>query len=189
MREKVRVAGTLALLLALVAAAACRGDEVGGAWCKALTTEQRDGYLVGYFDCYVFDRKGRKYPGGSRRQWIQAVSDYYRRHASDASLPVATIFHRINTGTPPVNPGSLERHSYFDGEYWRQATPPARQEFVRGYLTCGRGSLVGAHEAAVERYSEEVTRWYGVSKSDPAAVDSAREGSKIADVMHALNVK
>jgi hypothetical protein len=157
----------------------------GHAWL-ALSAGQRDGWIAGYFDCYVFDTKRTRYPGGSMNQWITYVSRYYERNQENLRTPLATVFENIDTGRPQESRAHLERHTYFDGDFWRILSDSERGAFLAGYLECAKLADKSHPPRAISYYVSAISTWYGVKEGDVAEINARRANTKIADVLRRL---
>ena len=109
---------------------ALMGERYDGRWWKALSSDEKDGFLSGYFDCYIWDAKGSDYSNASITQEIQHITKYYNAHPDAEGTPVIDLLHKVAGQKRKSVEG--ERHGAYDGDYWRQSSHPERIAFIRG---------------------------------------------------------
>lgn len=155
----------------------------GNAW-RTWTQDERDGFVTGYYDCYVFE-KGQKGPAGARREWIDAISDYYEVHPDNLKQSIGNAFVATASQRPRMEV-SARRDSIFDGDLWRQMSNADRLRYVQAYMAC-RFSEFGLRPSRdAENYASRVSRWFGIDKNDVGVINLERADLKIGDVLSGL---
>lgn len=104
----------------------------------------------------------------------------------DAALRSAD---RLGEKTPSDGEAWSERHSYFDGSYWRQAFAAGGNVqltgFVEGYLGCADHKPAGQRGSFPAAPAQYVRRISGSYQFDTTTADMNpdRENARIADVL------
>lgn len=192
-------AGALAVLI--IGAMSCAAQtsrmqqsKYDGRWWNASQASEREGFVAGYLDCYKYDLKGpAKFEAKSIVAYRDLVSKYFVENTTRANQAVASALSAVADKSEEKAPRGgeiwMERHSYFDGTYWRQAFATggleAQRGFVEGYLACDEQVANNRNPASSIPPSElvaRINRWY---QFDPETgdVETTREKAKIADVL------
>jgi hypothetical protein len=183
----------------LLGAAACGAQQPGarlpydGRWWLAASDLKRDGFVVGYLDCYHFEYKGPElFRTKSYQRYRDLVTKFYQDSATRLR-PFSEVIgrYRDKPGEKYESPGgepAHARHGGNDGLYWRQASNEGHDEqlgFVEGYLYCHEKlakNKGGVFAKTPEEYRALITQWYRFDeKTDD--VDAKREPEAIADVL------
>jgi hypothetical protein len=99
--------------------------------------------------------------------------------------PVGQAFIEVAKSLPePKIPKRSD--SYLDGEMWRQMLPDARTQYVQGFLMCQSAGVSLPPFADVARYEHEMSKWYGVSATEPDVVNLDRVNEKMGDVLSTI---
>jgi hypothetical protein len=183
----------LVLWCAVSAAQAPKAKD--GHWWQSVSADQHTGFLAGYLDCAVYDAGEKQFAGASWDAMEPRISSYYASHPTGLDQSIASVLPEFAPAPPALKPGSgekyPERHGIFDGEYWRQSTPDQRLGYLLGYLECK--SVLRNPKPDFSRdaswYEKQISGWYGVKADDPGAINAARAGRKIADVLYLFRTK
>lgn len=171
--------------------AACIAGQAGplydGRWWQSLSATEQDGFVSGYLDCYIWDAKGVDYSDEPIKQQIGRVSDSYKTNRGATSTTVPEVLRKLARSRNHEHLG--ERHGIYDGEFWRQLSPPGRVAFVQGYLVCERLYLSNRFSGAHETYVKTISTWYGVSNTDESQLNDKTANDKIGDVLTRLRDK
>jgi hypothetical protein len=168
------------LSIALAVCPAAQSPRYDGRWWNTASADQRDGFLSGYLDCYVYDARGNDYSGRSIQQQIAEVSVFYRARPERLETLVAEVVRGL---TGPHDRRPTARHGAYDGEFWRQTSLAGRTAFIAGYLACQTGDLHAAFPASPEAYARAISAWYGISDTDESQLNEKRANDKIGDIL------
>ena len=164
-----------------------------GRWWLAASDSRREGFVVGYFDCYHFEYNG---PDHFRTKSYQRYRDLVTKFYQDSAArprPVADAIDglRDRPGEKDESPGGSPapgRHWGNNGLFWRQASNEGHDEqlgFVEGYLYCHEKlakNKGGVFPRTPAEYRGLITQWYRFDeKTDD--IDAKREPAAIADVL------
>ena len=124
--------GQAAILLAIVLGGGClqpladqkalpRPPLDGQQW-KLMSVEQRDGFVGGYVDSFIWERRGSNLLfQGALIEYSKAVTRYFAEHPDRLGTPVATILELVAPTVPRASTSGGERytnrHGIFDGLY------------------------------------------------------------------------
>ena len=161
-----------------------------GNWWISSTKERRLGFLAGYTDCSVDDAGQKQLANISWYVLEPRITAFVESNKSNLKISVAQLIAAVarpqaadpNDKYAQHFPG---KHGFFDGEYWRMSYPDHRAGFVEGYLDCYR-SLIRTNNSfsrPARLYAQDISKWYGVSDSDPGEINSQRTDAKIAGVL------
>lgn len=169
------------------------GDQVyDGEWWLSVDKDQHIGFLVGYIDYYVFILEGPLSFSESWYQYEERVTEHLKNHVADRGKPVTQVLEAIAAKSVRKPTGKrVEKHIFFDGEYWRQGVPSQRLGIIQGFLECQRkdGKAVARFSRSEDWYVAQISQWYGVREADPAEINPEREKKKIADVLYMFKDK
>ena len=201
MKQKARALtlGAMALIISLAvsgsAPATISGDpDFDGHWWSRVSLGERAGFVAGFYDCYTFDvRSSWHFEARSLSAYRDSVSAYFDKDSTRLADTIVSVLPRFadRPGERPPKGGEIwnERHSYFDGDYWRQAFAAGgvgqQRCFVEGYLACARQFVPRAKTsflASSAAYVTKITRWYGFD-AQTTDMTASREKMKIADVL------
>jgi hypothetical protein len=162
-----------------------------GHWWLSISTDQQDGFLNGYFDCYKYDHGGpyhftRNPPDTAR----SLVTRFYEGNSAQLGMSVPEVFYRFRDlpgqtvtghGGEPIK----GRHGFYHGRYWGVLGQDGELGYVEGYLWCWKNCLhsKGAtFSKSPSEYVALISKWYGLNPKTGLNVD--RESAKIADVLY-----
>lgn len=158
-----------------------------------LSQERRVGFLMGLADCSIFDLGDRRL---SRFSGIFEEPILMKRLESDANLRekeietvVIDLFSDTKSPLPPPSPNGERhkgKHGFFNGEYWRQASPIYRIGFIQGYLYCSKKhlSIATRFTKTPEWYALKISNWYGLDSENDDDIDDSKANISIADVLY-----
>lgn len=178
----------------VLAAAAQNPARFDGNWWRVTAKDNRTGFVAGYVDCFVFERgAGQKFLL-SREDYEEAISKFYVSHPKEVNKSVAEVIPQVGkriVSQEEKRTEPIEKHTFYDGDYWRQSQPPHRFGFVQGFLQCYRSipTKKMRFSKADDWYTSEISKWYGVKEDDPAEINPKREAKKIADVLYLFKDK
>lgn len=187
----------LLILFGALAASAVSGADcnspvptMDGHWWLLLTAEEKDGYLNGDADCYLFERQRKFAHPKSTTESVERVTNFYHANPDKRSLPVfqaARIVDELPSLYVAEKGGETwnEPHGYWDGMWWRQGSPADRLGFVEGYLACYRSNPpLGrrTYSRTPAQYVALINVWYKLDEEN-GLVDPEREDEKIANVL------
>lgn len=192
---------TGAMTVLIIAAMSCSAQtskmqqpKYDGRWWNVLQPSEREGFVAGYLDCYRSHAKeSAKFDAHSIVAYRDLVSKYFFEDATRANQSVALALTAVADKPYEKAPrgGEVwkERHSYFDGTYWRQVFitggVEAQRGFVEGYLACDQPVVTNRRTASPISPSElvaRINRWYNFDP-ETGDVETTREKAKIADVL------
>lgn len=159
-----------------------------GSWWAAADSEEQQGFIVGFLDCYYDTVKRRVTSEAFTEEYQKAVSEFYVAHPNQNSTTVPeTMVRLVQTlkSSRKALPGGEvwnESHGYFDGGYWNQSTDKERLGFLEGYIQCYKNYMRRPRvrfSRSVEEYSGLLTKYFGDPKVN-------HEKEKIAHVLHRL---
>jgi hypothetical protein len=188
----IRVSVLLVVLGVLCGITSGAAEKVyNGHWWLSASTDEQDGFLNGYFDCYKYDYKGPDHFTQNPPDTARAlITQFYDRNSTDLGMSVPEAFHRFRDrpgGT--VTGGGGEpikgRHGYYHGRYWGVLGKEGELGYVEGYLWCWKNCLhsKGAtFSKPASEYVALISKWYGLNPKTGLNVD--RESAKIADVLY-----
>lgn len=159
-----------------------------GHWWVLLPDPEKESFVMGYYDCYVFDRGARNYPDGSYKQIVSWLNEFYDLKSDNLSTPISNAFYRISVKMPGHIPKNTERHGFFDGEFWRQMSNQERSSFIRGYINCGRGSQAKNSDEIVDRYLKAISGYYGIDDDDASVINDEASTRKIGDIIKKVKI-
>ena len=166
-----------------------------GHWWQSVSADQHTGFLAGYLDCAIYDAGQKQFAGASWDAMEPQMSSYYASHPTSLDQSVASVLPEFAGESPAPKPGGgekyPERHGIFDGEYWRQSTPDQRLGYLIGYLECQskRPNPRPGFSRDASWYEKQISDWYEVRDDDPGAINAARAGRKIADVLYQFRTR
>jgi len=182
---------TVMSMILLVALAACMAGQVAppydGKWWKSLSAAEQNAFVSGYLDCYVWEAKGSDYSGQSIQQEIRSLSDFYWMNPGKMGTSVPEVLQKLDR--PNHHEQTGEWHGVYDGDFWRQLSPPGRVAFIRGYIACVRLHLSNRFSRPLETYVKTISAWYGVSDTDESELNDGTANDKIGDVLARLRDK
>ncbi len=190
--------GRVAVLLCFAPFGRAASDAgKAGEWWQSAPTEEQLGYVAGYIDCIVCDAGHSSLGKESWYALAPRISARYAERPDTATQPVSAILKALmneaSTTSPPAAGGEqyLEKHGFFDGEYWRQSEPEHRLGFIEGYLDCWRTEVTkGAqYSKPPSAYVDRLSEWFGLDAADPGVVRADRARTKIADALRLLRDK
>jgi hypothetical protein len=167
-----------------------------GKWWVSASKDQRIGFLSGYADCAIFDvgKPGLRHFSSINAEPI--LSKYYSDHIEEQTTEVEPMLWKLWVGSKPIeHPPKGEtyksKHGFFDGEYWKQATPSHRLGFIQGYLYCQKRNSKpeGSFTNTPDWYVTQISKWYGLKSPDSDEIDESKADKKIADVLLILKDK
>ncbi|MGH9405859.1 MAG: hypothetical protein ACRD3D_08505 [Terriglobia bacterium] len=182
------------LLLARVAYCQQTGGSYDGQWWLSITPEEQAGFLNGYLDCYAFEY------GGPPSYWIEnpeaaepAITALYQTNPATDGTPVSEVFSRLPARQPDEASAATrvkERHSIYDGSYWKQISAlggPERGQlgFVEGYLACHAGfghNRGGVFSRTPAEYMALISQWYRFDEYT-GEINRRRARKPIAEVL------
>jgi hypothetical protein len=188
------------LLIALATAAVALAIQVGGAsapiktydgnWWLLLSSEEQSGFINGHADCYQFELNEKLANPKPAVQTRELVTDFYCDNSSKRSTPVIEVIRVTDLqrrAGKTLQGGEVwtERHGYWDGQWWREATATERLGFVEGYLACFAQTgkhAGGGFSKPTSEYVSEINGWYKLDVVN-GNVDAKRIDAKIADVL------
>lgn len=149
-----------------------------------MSADQRDGFAIGYYDCFVFG-KGRMGPTGSRDDWSSGITRFYESDPARLTLPVGQALDHVSKAHPDTSI-SKRASSYFDGEMWRQMLPASRIQYVQGFMSCHADDMKLPPETVIARYEKVMSDWYGISVTEVDEINPDRVTAKMGDVISSL---
>ena len=179
-----RCAAFSIVVLLLGASIGQRNEARDGDWWLALDVDQRTQVMAGYFDYYVYERKGTVPFGGSFMSYERLVSERLRQNPFERERPVVKTLELLASGDK-ASVDRLGRHGSFDGDYWRQAFASERLGFVQGLLEGVRHDPKprAKFSKTFTWYVAQISAWYGVKDGVPEVITTRRAGDKIYDVL------
>src|SRR6185437_2149202 len=157
-----------------------------GHWWLSASSEERDGFLIGYFECYSFMLRKEVPSGRPGGGLLQAVTDTYDNGSESApvSSVIQLLFDRWRKGhryrfvrADPANE--------YDGEWWRQAGDEdhAREGIIAGFLACQSAEQHLEVKTPVAVLVARVSRWYGVDPRDDSVISEKTDNDKLGAVI------
>jgi hypothetical protein len=162
----------------------------GKLWLE-MSWGERSNFVWGYSDCDVDILGNRYWPAAPDLEREMFDYYYYAQNKSRLAEPIRVLMKRLlvkHRNDPPPKQLSKEeegevwpeRHGFFDGEFWRQASDGERLAFVRGQVECFH------HEPRSKRrfsklpaeYVREISKWY-----EAEGLESNRDKEKIPEVL------
>jgi hypothetical protein len=113
-----------------------------GNWWELANSDTRSGFFWGTADCLVWEAHQKGF-SGSFDDFATAVSNFYKAHPAERSLPVVDAWRRSAAGKRPheaSSRGEVYRNPHWDldGLWYRQAPYDQRIGFLDGYIGCWR---------------------------------------------------
>lgn len=174
------LAATIVALGVNLPATAEDHSTYNGYWWSTLSVSERERFLDGLSDCYIYDAHGRHALSPSVVA-AQKVSEFYNRRTDQKSTSVLIVFQ----GLEDKAEWATARHGYFDGDYWRQFGKAEKLAFVRGYLACRAAYLHAPAQRTPEFYESFISHWFGTKDGYPD-VNVKTASDKIGDVIDRL---
>jgi hypothetical protein len=147
--------------------------------------------LPGWLHRLPFDDAGQKQLANISWYVLEPkITSFVESNKSNLKMSVAQLIAAV-ARPQAANPDDKYaqhfpgKHGFFDGEYWRMSPPDHRAGFVEGFLNCYRSLIPtkNSFSRPALLYAQDISKWYGVSDSDPAVINSQRTDAKIADVL------
>lgn len=183
-------------VVCIVCAHAMPSQNYDGNWWLSIDKDQKIGFLSGYADCVIYDvhKSGLNHFSAVNEE--SRLSKYYLDHSNMRSMEVESLLWKLWAGSKPISyPPKGEtykgKHGFFDGDYWRQATPNHRLGFIKGYLYCQKkySKPMGIFTNSPEWYVDQISKWYGMKSADSDEIDESKLDEKIAHVLYSLKDK
>ncbi len=175
---------SIALILASCASifAADNKAVYDGNWWRSTDHDQHIGFLVGYIDCYAYERKGPLLFEESWYQYENRITKFFQDHPAESGK---SVVQALETVAPQKGKIATEKHLFFDGEYWRQSVPTQRLGYVQGFFQCYRNTATRktSFSKPDEWYVSQISKWFGVKEDDPSEINEKRVNIKIGDVL------
>lgn len=192
--------GTVILIFSMVGGTSCTHatslHAYDGKWWVSINKDQRVGFLSGYADCAIFDVKKPGLSHFSAANEEPVLTKYYLDHVDAQTTEVESVLWTLWAGSKPIaypTEGEVykNKHGFFDGDYWRQATASHRLGFIQGYLYCQHkySKPQAGFTNSPDWYVTQISKWYGLKSPDSDEVDESRIDKKIADVLLLLRDK
>ncbi|HXZ41598.1 MAG TPA: hypothetical protein VEG68_12725 [Terriglobales bacterium] len=165
-----------------------------GHWWLSVSPTEREGFLDGYIDCYIYEYKGpARFTTISLDEARDLVTRFYEDNPSHLDEPVSDVLDRFRDHPGeklPRDDGEpiKGRHGFYDGTYWKQISLDGKAQqlgFVGGHLWChehlsrNKGGMFSKSPA---EYRALITQWYRLNE-ETGDIDAKREPMKIADVL------
>jgi hypothetical protein len=164
-----------------------------GRWWLSISNYKRSGFVVGYFDCYNFEYRGKApYHTKSYDRYRDLMTTLYQDSTHRRQSPSEVIDQlQDKPGEEVENPGGEPAHGAHggnDGHYWRQMSINGHDEqlgFIEGYLYCHEQlahNKGGAFTKTPAEYRALIDKWYRYNELTDD-IDAKREPEAIADAL------
>jgi len=192
---------SIVLVLAVAALAAHpldgtpKGRQHDGHWWLSISREQRESYLLGYYDCYVGSLRQPRPPLLETGKEAELVLQAYRSDPSRLPALASDVMKDIWAANPrgavPIRPKGGERatgpHGFFDGLWWKGASEAEKLGFVEGEMDCFNQEGPSKYRLGLSanHYVKWLDRAYGLDESSDESTSRALvpEEASIADVL------
>jgi hypothetical protein len=153
-----------------------------GIWWAQTQSDERQGYLIGYLDCYVDDQHHALNFDKSWVEYESLITKWYSEAPSNKQRTVGRVLAVL--GRPDKK--ALENpHADYGDEAWRQMNPLSRLGYTKGYFEC-QGEEPGLlhWSQSPEFYVSKLYEVYNVD--DHNGYDGVEYGGSIASALAEL---
>jgi len=153
-----------------------------GKWWRAASSDERQGFMAGFLDCYsddlnhqdMFDQSWQKYEEAMNSRY--ADSNASSRFAGELLVTLASRPNGYIATSPHENEGN---------EWWRQDSAEARLGFLEGYISCHeRASQKMRWSKPAAHYIARLNDAYNVD--DQKGEEAKEYAGSIANAMKAM---
>lgn len=149
-----------------------------GHWWLNASSEERNGFLTGYFECYSFMLR-KEVPSGPQGEGLsEAVTDVYDNGSESA--PVASIIQLLFDRWQKEHRYRFVRadpSNEYDGDIWMGGDVKAgyRIAIIEGFLSCQAANGMPAASLSPAQLEARVSRWYGTGKEETLAQEHGND--------------
>ena len=188
-----RVIVAFLLLGVLVAPPRAVGKTLNGHWWARLSPREKRSALAGYADCYSSDVKSDGDFDQASPSTLDAVDRYYTtpKHMGDQIVGIfrryidldAAKFKSAGAGAHDGGERWIDKHGYYNGDYWHELDPDQRVAFVSGYVICEEHYIGATVHPSALFLEHSISSWFGTSDTDVSALNARRADDKIGNVL------
>jgi len=144
------------------------GHVYDGQWWGTIQTQEKQGFVVGHEDCFVWEGKRTRTKSLAEKELVAALDAFYRKRGN-SRLSVPAAIKAIAGVAPwpdhpkPINTGGevwSEPHWYLDGTWWRGGSEVEHRGYVEGYLACKTDLTSQTFSKPAQAYAKDIDDFY-----------------------------